>query len=197
VKPLELSRFPVPHLDEITHWAFSLANKRGAALGIFVSCDESGLTKFPFSYCAHVTLLILDQGRLRAGSGLTQSCSPSEPFLEGCAAASTTTSTLAGRAQNRSHTVTRSVLPKPQRVPQTKRSRSPSRKLGRGPSPEMSSRCCLSRTPRIYLTQNIFNPEYIYIFLSSPIFTLNIYICRANHCDVLHATKPNTNGKFA
>ena len=34
---------------------------------------------------------------------LAQSFSPSEPFLEGCATASTTTSTLTERAQNWSH----------------------------------------------------------------------------------------------
>jgi len=31
-----------------------------------VSCDESGDTKFPFSYRAHVTSLTPAQGRLRA-----------------------------------------------------------------------------------------------------------------------------------
>jgi len=44
-------------------------------------------------------------GPAQAGSGLAQcrSCSPSELFLEGCAAASTTASILAERAQNWSH----------------------------------------------------------------------------------------------
>ena len=35
-----------------------------------VSCDESGHTKFPFSYLAHVTLLTPAQARLRICSGL-------------------------------------------------------------------------------------------------------------------------------
>ncbi|KAK1754200.1 hypothetical protein QBC47DRAFT_385929 [Echria macrotheca] len=43
--------------------------------GTPVTCDESGHTKFPFSYPAHVTLLTPAQGRLRAGSGLAQDCS--------------------------------------------------------------------------------------------------------------------------
>jgi len=37
-----------------------------------VLCDESGHTKFPSSYLAHVTLLTLAQARLRIGSGLAQ-----------------------------------------------------------------------------------------------------------------------------
>ena len=35
-----------------------------------VSCDESGHTKFPFSYCTYVTSLTPAQGRLRIGSVL-------------------------------------------------------------------------------------------------------------------------------
>jgi len=40
-----------------------------------VSCDEPGLTKFTFSYIAHVTLLTPAQARLRIGSGLAQAYS--------------------------------------------------------------------------------------------------------------------------
>lgn len=40
-----------------------------------VLCDESGLTEFPFSYIAHVTLLTPAQVRLRSGSGFAQACS--------------------------------------------------------------------------------------------------------------------------
>ena len=48
----------------------------------FVLCDESGHTKFPFSYLAHVTLLTLAQSL----------------FPEDCAAARTITLILAERA---------------------------------------------------------------------------------------------------
>jgi hypothetical protein len=40
---------------------------------VFVLCDESGHTKFPFSYLAHVMLLTPAQGQLRAGSGCSLS----------------------------------------------------------------------------------------------------------------------------
>jgi hypothetical protein len=50
-------------------------------------------------------------GPAQGRSGLAQSCSPSEPFLEGCAAASTTTSTLAERAQNWSHIKMATLVP--------------------------------------------------------------------------------------
>jgi hypothetical protein len=38
--------------------------------------DESGHTKFPFSYLAHVALLTLAQARRRLCSGFAQACSP-------------------------------------------------------------------------------------------------------------------------
>jgi len=42
----------------------------GAPQDLRVSCDESGHTKFPFSYRAHVTSPTPAQGRLRIGSVL-------------------------------------------------------------------------------------------------------------------------------
>jgi len=40
--------------------------------GPAVLCDESGHTKFPFLYLAHVTMIALAQARLRIGSGLAR-----------------------------------------------------------------------------------------------------------------------------
>jgi hypothetical protein len=51
-------------LDAKTH--DTAAPRIAKVNGKSVSCDESGNTKFPFSYLAHVTLLTPAQGRLTA-----------------------------------------------------------------------------------------------------------------------------------
>ena len=52
----------------------------GAAFLVFyflsVVCDESGQTKFPFSYLKHATLLTLAQAQLSPYSGFAQAGSP-------------------------------------------------------------------------------------------------------------------------
>jgi len=71
-----------------------------------VSCDESGLIKFPFSYLAHVTLLTPAQVRLSPCSGFAQAGSPLLtllPFSASCDAVCQITSTLAEGAQNWFH----------------------------------------------------------------------------------------------
>jgi len=60
----------VLHLDRY----LGTATKTLKRLCYSVLCDESGHTKFPFSYLAHVTLLTPAQVRLGSGSGFAQAC---------------------------------------------------------------------------------------------------------------------------
>ena len=60
------------------HYTVIWDRKMGAVMAVL--CDESGLTEFPFSYLAHVTLLIPAQVRLRICSSLLRLAQPKNHF---------------------------------------------------------------------------------------------------------------------